>query len=91
MESAPSSPRVAVLGPVLVEDRAGALAEPAGARGKRLVVALTLAHGPLSVSSLVADLWDDAPPRQERAALQTLVSRLRTSSADGLVESTPGG
>lgn len=91
MESAPSSPRVAVLGPVLVEDRSGALAEPTGVRGKRLIVALTLARGPLSVPSLVADLWDDAPPRQERAALQTLVSRLRTSSADGLVESTPGG
>ncbi|MFF2054039.1 ATP-binding protein [Leifsonia sp. NPDC058194] len=91
MESAPSSPRVAVLGPVLVEDRTGALTEPAGARGKRLIVALTLARGPLSVPALVADLWDDAPPRQERAALQTLVSRLRTSSADGLVESTPGG
>ncbi|MFK3669975.1 ATP-binding protein [Leifsonia aquatica] len=91
MESAPSSPRVAVLGPVRVEDRAGTLTEPAGARSKRLLVALTLAHGPVSVSSLVADLWDDAPPRQERAALQTLVSRLRTSSADGLVESTAGG
>lgn len=76
---------------MLVEDRTGVLAEPAGARGKRLIVALTLAHGPLSVPALVADLWDDAPPRQERAALQTLVSRLRTSSADGLVESTPGG
>lgn len=91
MESASSSPRVAVLGPVLVEDRAGALAEPAGVRGKRFVVALALARGPLSVASLVAELWDDAPPRQERAALQTLVSRLRTSSADGLVGSTTGG
>ncbi|UAJ78431.1 AAA family ATPase [Leifsonia sp. ZF2019] len=91
MESAPSSPRVAVLGPVLVEDRSGALTEPSGPRSKRFVVALALANGPLSVSSLVADLWDDAPPRQERAALQTLVSRLRTASADGLVDSTPGG
>ncbi|ERK71919.1 hypothetical protein N136_01724, partial [Leifsonia aquatica ATCC 14665] len=56
MESAPSSPRVAVLGPVRVEDRTGTLTEPAGARSKRLLVALTLAHGPVSVSSLVADL-----------------------------------
>ena len=80
-----------MLGPVLVEDRAGALAEPAGTRGKSLIVALVLARGGLSVPALVEDLWDDAPPRQERAALQTLVSRVRTASADGLLESTPSG
>ncbi len=86
-----SAPRVAVLGPVLVEDRAGRLAEPAGLLGKSLIVALALARGSHSVSSLVEDLWVDAPPRQERAALQTLVSRVRTASADGLLESTPSG
>lgn len=82
---------MAVLGPVLVEDRAGALAEPAGALGKSLIVALVLARGVATVPSLIEDLWDDAPPRQERAALQTLVSRVRTTSADGLLESTPSG
>ncbi|MEY9952946.1 BTAD domain-containing putative transcriptional regulator [Leifsonia sp. EB34] len=91
MESTPSGPRVAVLGPVLVEDRTGALAEPSGTRGKSLIVALALARGGRSVPALVEDLWDDAPPRQERAALQTLVSRVRTSSADGILESTPSG
>ncbi|MBN9630399.1 MAG: hypothetical protein J0I18_07305, partial [Actinobacteria bacterium] len=91
MDSAPARLRVAVLGPVLVEDRTGALAEPLGTRGKSLVVALVLARGSASVAALVEDLWDDAPPRQERAALQTLVSRVRTSSADGLLESTPAG
>ena len=91
MDSKPRTPRIAVLGPVLVEDRSGALAEPAGALGKSLIVALVLARGSLSVKSLVADLWDDAPPRQEKAALQTLVSRVRTASADGLLESTPSG
>ena len=87
----PSSPRVAVLGPVLVEDRSGELTEPAGALGKSLIVALVLAPGTASVPSLVDDLWDDAPPRQERAALQTLVSRVRAASADGLLESSPSG
>ncbi|MFE4470937.1 BTAD domain-containing putative transcriptional regulator [Leifsonia sp. NPDC056824] len=91
MESVPSRPRVAVLGPVLVEDRTGTLAEPSGTRGKSLIVALALAPGGRSVPALVDDLWDDAPPRQERAALQTLVSRVRTSSADGILESTPSG
>lgn len=86
-----SSPRVAILGPVLVEDRGGALSEPSGVLGKSLIVALVLARGAASVPSLIEDLWDDAPPRQERAALQTLVSRVRTASADGLLESTPSG
>ncbi|MDR6971176.1 BTAD domain-containing putative transcriptional regulator [Leifsonia shinshuensis] len=91
MQTAPPPPRVAVLGPVLVEDRRGTLTEPSGALGKSLIVALVLARGAASVPSLVEDLWDDRPPRQERAALQTLVSRVRTTSADGLLESTPGG
>src|SRR4051812_13632941 len=91
VQTAPPAPRVAVLGPVLVEDRSGALTEPAGALGKSLIVALVLARGAATVPSLVEDLWDDAPPRQERAALQTLVSRVRTTSADGLLESTPSG
>ena len=76
---------------MLVEDRSGALAEPSGVLGKSLIVALVLARGSLSVPSLVSDLWDDAPPRQERAALQTLVSRVRTVTADGLLESTASG
>ncbi|WP_431245249.1 AfsR/SARP family transcriptional regulator [Leifsonia xyli] len=80
-----------MLGPVLVEDRNGVLTEPAGALGKSLIVALVLARGAASVPSLVEDLWDDSPPRQERAALQTLVSRVRTTSANGLLESTPSG
>src|SRR4051794_6632970 len=91
VQTAPPAPRVAVLGPVLVEDRSGALTEPAGALGKSLIVALVLARGAATVPSLVEDLWDDAPPRQERAALQTLVSRVRTTSADGFLESTPSG
>lgn len=91
VEFRPSSPRIAILGPVLVEDRSGALAEPSGVLGKSLIVALVLARGSLSVPSLVSDLWDDTPPRQERAALQTLVSRVRTVTADGLLESTPSG
>lgn len=80
-----------MLGPVLVEDRSGALAEPSGTRGKSLIVALVLARGAASVPALVDDLWDDAPPRQGRAALQTLVSRVRTTSADGILASTPSG
>lgn len=83
--------RVAVLGPVLVEDARGVLVEPPGTMAKSLVVALTLARGALSVRAIVDDLWADAMPRNEKAALQTLVSRLRAGSADGLIGSVSGG
>ncbi|WP_235492037.1 BTAD domain-containing putative transcriptional regulator [Leifsonia sp. Root112D2] len=98
----PSSPtiadiRVAVLGPVRVAGpglAAGAttLVEPAGARGKALIVALAASPGvSVSVAQLIDELWQDEPPKGARAALQTLVSRLRQASAEGLIESGPSG
>ncbi|GAB3798891.1 BTAD domain-containing putative transcriptional regulator [Humibacter antri] len=83
--------RVAVLGPVLVESAAGDPVEPGGATAKALVVSLALARGALSVRGIADDLWQDAPPRNEKAALQTLVSRVRSVAVDGLIDSTPGG
>ncbi|WP_170061975.1 ATP-binding protein [Compostimonas suwonensis] len=84
--------RVAVLGPVLVEGRDRALSPATGALSRALLVALALApRATLSVPALVDALWPNEPPRQEKAALQTLVSRLRTASGDGVLESTPGG
>ncbi|WP_175442394.1 BTAD domain-containing putative transcriptional regulator [Humibacillus sp. DSM 29435] len=84
--------RVAVLGPVLVEGRAGSLVEPTGTLGRSLLVALVLARGDvLSVASLIDELWGGQPPRQGKAALQTLVSRVRAESAAGLLVSSHGG
>ncbi|MHA7985909.1 ATP-binding protein [Rathayibacter sp. CAU 1779] len=83
--------RVAVLGPVLVEGQDGTAAEPGGATAKSLVVSLLLARNPLSVRGIGEDLWEDEPPRNEKAALQTLVSRVRAVASDGLIVSTPGG
>jgi predicted ATPase/DNA-binding SARP family transcriptional activator len=83
--------RVAVLGTVLVDDGSGALHEPSGTTGKNLIAALVLAPAGLSVRSLVDDIWGDTRPRNEKAALQTLVSRARQGTADGLLESTPAG
>jgi predicted ATPase/DNA-binding SARP family transcriptional activator len=84
--------RVAVLGPVLIEDRGQRLSEPASALGKSLIVALVLAPGrALNVRRLVEEIWEDNPPRGERAALQTLVSRLRSTLAPGILESTTTG
>lgn len=83
--------RVGVLGPIVVESPSGAAVEPGGATAKSLVVALALARGPRSVRGIVDDLWGDTPPRNEKAALQTLVSRVRAVAVDGLIVSTPGG
>jgi predicted ATPase/DNA-binding SARP family transcriptional activator len=83
--------RVAVLGPVLVANADDMPVEPGGSTAKSLVVSLVLSHGPLSVQGIGDDLWEDAPPRNSKAALQTLVSRVRSVAADGLIASTPGG
>jgi len=84
--------RVMVLGPVLVEGRAGTFVEPSGTLGKSLIVALGVARGhALSATALIDELWGDEPPRQGKAALQTLVSRVRAECADGLLVSANGG
>lgn len=68
------------------------LCEPAGSLGKSLIVALALAQGrTLTVPNLVDDVWSDNPPRQERAALQTLVSRVRATTAHGILQSSASG
>ncbi|MBF4576484.1 BTAD domain-containing putative transcriptional regulator [Frondihabitans sp. VKM Ac-2883] len=85
---------VGVLGPLRV---AGATAaaetvSPAGPRAKTLVVALTLAGSDgVTSARLIDDLWGDEPPVSAKAALQTLISRLRQSVAPGVIVSTPTG
>ncbi|MFZ7087381.1 BTAD domain-containing putative transcriptional regulator [Curtobacterium sp. RRHDQ10] len=84
--------RLALLGAVQVEDRDGALVPVAGALPRGFLAALALARGAtLTTESLIDDLWGDEPPRGARAALQTLVSRLRRTCAEGLVVSTDVG
>ncbi|MGX5697204.1 AfsR/SARP family transcriptional regulator [Agromyces soli] len=88
--------RVALLGPVLVEGRSGEPIEPAGALAKALVAALAgpdgrgtgRTHG---IEAIADDVWGDERPANPRAALQSLVSRVRSASAAGLVVSRPGG
>jgi predicted ATPase len=84
--------RVAVLGPVSVRSGDGGLTEPAGHRAKGLLVALALA-APAAVGAerLTDEVWGDDRPRGARAALQTLVSRIRSTLGDDLIESTPSG
>lgn len=89
----PDQLRVAILGTVLAAGaESGTLVEPPGVRGKSLIVALALVPGTaVSVGRLAEDIWADDAPRDVRAAVQTLVSRLRRVLAPGMIESTPAG
>jgi predicted ATPase/DNA-binding SARP family transcriptional activator/tetratricopeptide (TPR) repeat protein len=90
-ETGVDAARVQVLGPVRVAGPAGWVDVP-GVNGKALIVSLVLAKGAVvSVPSLVDDIWQDDPPRNARAALQTLVSRVRAVAGDELIESVAGG
>ncbi|WP_066042541.1 BTAD domain-containing putative transcriptional regulator [Herbiconiux solani] len=89
--------RVGVLGPVAARTATagatgGTLVEASGPRAKALLAALALAAPrPVSAERLTDEIWGDDPPRGARAALQTLVSRLRSSVGDELIESLPSG
>ena len=43
------------------------------------------------MTGLTDDLWGDEPPRNPRGAVQMLVSRIRSTAAEGLLESTATG
>ncbi|MBA8989081.1 putative ATPase/DNA-binding SARP family transcriptional activator [Curtobacterium pusillum] len=88
----PEQPRIAVLGPVMVEGPAGAPTSVPGALARSFLTALVLARGhAVTTEALIDELWPDDRPRGARAALQTLVSRLRRGVAEGLVVSTSTG
>ncbi|PZF62274.1 hypothetical protein DEI92_01880 [Curtobacterium sp. MCBD17_034] len=85
-------PRVAVLGPVLVESPAGDLDPLPGALARTFIAVLVLARGNTATTeTLIDELWGDTPPKGARAALQTLVSRVRRSTVEGVVASTGTG
>ena len=63
-----------------------------GALARSFLTALVLAHGhALGTETLIDELWGEGRPKGARAALQTLVSRLRRTTAEGLVVSTSTG
>jgi predicted ATPase/DNA-binding SARP family transcriptional activator len=63
-----------------------------GALARSFLAALVLARGhAVTTEALIDELWPADRPRGARAALQTLVSRLRRSVAEGLVVSTSTG
>ncbi|MFE0461991.1 BTAD domain-containing putative transcriptional regulator [Kitasatospora sp. NPDC058965] len=63
-----------------------------GARLRALLTALVLRQGaPVPAEALVAEVWEDEPPQDAAAALQTLVGRLRRTVGREQVGFGPGG
>ncbi|GLZ36625.1 BTAD domain-containing putative transcriptional regulator [Actinokineospora sp. NBRC 105648] len=86
-----SGVRVGILGEIDVRTEAGAGVAIPGSRLRGLLVRLAMAGGrPVPSELLVDELWDDGErPAGAANALQVLVSRLRRTLPDGLVESRP--
>ncbi|QZN85878.1 hypothetical protein K5O09_01205 [Cellulomonas sp. C5510] len=80
-----------VLGQVRAASPDGAELLPVSGLGANLLVALALEPRGLSTARAIEETWPDAPPASGRAALQTLVSRLRGAHHAGLVASTAVG
>lgn len=81
--------RLAVLGQVRAAGPDGALL-PVTGLGANLLLALALEPRGLSSARAVDETWPDGAPASGRAALQTLVSRLR-GAHPGLLASTAAG
>lgn len=81
-----------VLGQVTACAQPGDRPVPVAGRGADLLAALVLLAGAqASVDRLIDEVWPEGPPASGRAALQTLVSRLRAAHGADLVRSTPAG
>ncbi|RYB91634.1 transcriptional regulator [Nocardioides oleivorans] len=62
-----------------------------GGRPQALLAALVLEPRGLSTAELVERVWEDDPPATPGKALQVLVSRVRSSTAAGVVDLTETG
>ena len=72
--------RFVLLGPMAVEDRAGARGTIGGARLRMLLAALLLHPGaPVSAEMLIEAVWGEAPPPGAIGTLRSYISRLRQS------------
>ena len=83
--------KIRLLGGFAVEHD-GEPVEVVGTMQRALLFRLALDAGSqLGYRALAEDVWPDDPPENARAALQSLVSRLRSQLPPGTIESLPGG
>jgi DNA-binding SARP family transcriptional activator len=83
--------RVSVLGPVRADDGDREI-DLGGPMTRALLARLALDAGrPVTVTTLVDDLWGEVVPADATGALQSLVSRARRRLPDGALGSVPGG
>jgi predicted ATPase/DNA-binding SARP family transcriptional activator len=83
---------VAVLGPLELRGRDGEIQPVAGARLRALLILLALdANRVVGTGRLIDGVWADEPPAAATNALQALVSRLRKTAPELVVEGMPNG
>jgi predicted ATPase len=83
--------RIGFFGGLQVEAN-GAPVSVSGSMQRAALFRLALDAGTtVSYRALTEDLWPDSPPENERAALQSLVSRLRSQLPVDSIDSEPGG
>lgn len=85
-EPAPTAePRLRLLGGIVFDG------SETGRRTGLLLSALVLHGRPVSTEGLIDAIWGDDPPRNAKAALQTMISRLRGTAGTTLIRSVAGG
>ncbi|MFD8573049.1 BTAD domain-containing putative transcriptional regulator [Streptomyces sp. NPDC059639] len=81
-----------ILGTTKAYDNEGTPVPVGGPRLRALLTSLALhTPRPAPVTTLIDDVWEDAPPADAPAALQALVGRLRRALGKDAVTSEPGG
>lgn len=69
--------RFGVLGPLQIRDDSGGRELPAPTPRRVLAMLLTAPNRPVSVDTLITELWGEKPPRLARKTVQTHVYQLR--------------
>ncbi|MFD0517377.1 AfsR/SARP family transcriptional regulator [Paractinoplanes durhamensis] len=83
---------IAVLGAVELRAGTGDVVPVAGARLRTLLLLLALdANRVVTADRLIDGVWGDEPPQAAGNALQALVSRLRRTTPELIVEVAPNG
>ena len=87
-----SQVQIGILGPFEVRADDGALADVPGPRLRALLIALALEPGhAVPKATLIDWIWGEHPPSEAANALQRLVSRLRKTLPEGVVEGQTDG